>query len=176
MMKTTKLNKFLLPLLALAMIGCQSTPEPISPPAPPPAPPHDWVGEIRERAARMPSYVEVLPLNDAGIADLRELARVAEEAKLYAEADQHLTLALELMPDDPELWQWRAELALAQKKWTDAQAHARQSAEIGPKLGRICVRNWLTLLAVAEETADADAKAEAATRAEACPVQAPVRL
>jgi tetratricopeptide (TPR) repeat protein len=160
--------------MVLAITACQSTPEPLPQSEPPPA--RDWVSEIRQRAESLPTYVEVLSLTDPGIADLRALARVAEAEHRYAEAEAHLALALSLMPDDPELWQWRAEVALAEKRWQDAQAHAKQSESLGPKLGRICVRNWMTLLAVAEETADSAAQAEARSKVEACPVRPPVRL
>ncbi len=160
--------------MVLVITACQSTPELAPVPEPPPV--RDWVSEIRQHAARLPSYVEVLPLTDPGIADLRALARSAEAEQRYAEAEAHLALALSLMPDDPELWQWRAEVALAEKRWQDAQAHAKQSETLGPKLGRICVRNWMTLLAVAEETADTAAQVEARSKAEGCPVRAPIRL
>lgn len=160
--------------LLVVLAGCQSAPVPE--PQPPAPPPRDWVGEIRNLAANVPSYVEVLPLTDPGVADLRELARQAETARRFAEAEKHLALALVLMPDDPELWQWRAEVALAEQRWQDAQAHAKRSETLGPKLGRICVRNWMTLLAVAEETRDAEAVAAARSKADACLVHAPIRL
>lgn len=159
----------------LLLAACQSTPEP-QPEPPAPAPARDWVSEIRERAASEPSYVEVLPLTDPGLEDLRVLARDAESEKRFAAADKHLAEALSLVPDDPELWQWRAELALEEQRWQDAQAHARQSEALGPKLGNLCLRNWMTLLAVSEETADAAGSAEARERAAKCPVRAPVRL
>lgn len=172
--KTTETKRRVsLALLLASLIGCQSAPQPLPEPAPPP---RDWVGEIRERAASVPSYVEVLPLNDPGVADLRALAHSAEAARHFSEAEKHLALALTLVPDDPELWQWRAEVALAENRWQDAQAHALRSESLGPKLGRICVRNWMTLRAVAAETANSGAEAEATTKAEACPVRAPVRL
>ncbi len=171
----TMSTRFPLLLLTALLAGCQSVPEPQpEPPAPEPA--RDWVSEIRERAANVPSYVEVLPLTDPGLEDLRVLARDAEAEKRFAVADQHLAEALSLVPDDPELWQWRAELALEEQRWQDAQAHARQSEAIGPKLGNLCVRNWMTLLAVSEETADSQGVAEAKVRAAQCPVLAPVRL
>jgi hypothetical protein len=161
-------------VVLMVLGGCQSAPVPVAEPEP--VPPRDWVSEIRQRAQDLPTYVEVLPLTDPSVVDLREQARSAEAAKHFAEAEKHLVMALALMPDDPELWQWRAEVALAEQRWQDAQAHARQSEALGPKLGRICVRNWMTLLAVAEETADSAAQAEARSKAEACPVRAPVRL
>jgi tetratricopeptide (TPR) repeat protein len=162
------------PLTVLLLAACASAPAPE--PVPPPPPARDWVGEIRARAESVPSYVEVLPLSDPGVADLRSLAKDAEAARRFDEADRHLALALELVPDDPDLWQWRAEVALADHRWDDAGAHARRSETLGPKLGRICVRNWMTLRAVAAETADSAAEAEASARAEACPARAPVRL
>lgn len=176
-MKRNSTDVLLCPLVAgilLILGGCQSAPVP--PAEPEPVPVRDWVSEIRQRAQDLPTYVEVLPLTDPSVIDLRELARRAEVDKRYAEAEKHLALALSLMPNDPELWQWRAEVALAERRWQDAQAHARQSESLGPKLGRICVRNWMTLVAVAAETADTSAQTEALGKADACPVRAPVRL
>lgn len=159
-------------LMLVVLAGCQA--KPVAKPVPPPQ--RDWVSEIRASAASLPSYVEVLPLNDPSVADLRKLARLAEDARRFAEAEKHLAQALALMPDDPDLWQWRAEVALADRRWQDAQTHARQSETLGPKLGGICVRNWMTLLAVAQETENVTAQAEARAKADACPVRAPVRL
>ena len=163
-------------LLAL-LCGCASAPEP----APPAAVSTvsltpDWVREIRREAALSDSLIEVLPLADPAVADLSALARAAEAAEAWDEVDQHLTAALVIAPRDPELWQWRAEAALARRAWHEAELHARRSARLGPGLGALCVRNWLTLKAAASESGDLAAAAKASTRAARCPVPKPVRL
>lgn len=175
MTKTTT-HRFAILLSLLALAGCSTVPNQVAEPEPPPPPPRDWVGEIRARAQSVHSYVEVLPLQDADTDDLDALARAAEAAGKFNEAEQLVTRALAIHPDDPELWQWRAELALLQMRWTDAQTHARHSEDLGPKLGDLCIRNWMTLKAVAEETGDMIAAVEAETRTDACTVRAPVRL
>lgn len=168
------------PVIVVVVASCLSACNPaatIPDPLPPtPVPKHDWVQEIRRQAAAEKSYIEVLPLNDPAVADLRTAARRAESEQRYADVEITLAAALAMAPDDPELWQWRAENDLAEARWPDARRHARHSARIGPRLGALCVRNWLTLRAVAEETQDPAAAVRAQTRARACPVPMPVRL
>lgn len=163
------------PLLVVMLLSACST---VEKPAPEIAlkPKTDWVLEIRSRAASMLSVIEVLPLAERGVSDLRAKAKTAEAERRFNDAETHLAAALALSADDPELWQWRAEIALAQNHWQDASTYARRSETIGPKLGEICVRNWLTLKAVAHELSDDKGKIAAEARADACPVPRSVRL
>jgi len=158
--------------------GCASAPERALPVQVPVtvAPKHDWVGQIRSEAARSDSLIEVLPLADPAVADLSAQARAAEAAQAWDQVDTHLAAALAISPRDPELWQWRAEIALARQSWREAEHHARRSARLGPGLGALCVRNWLTLMAAASESGDDAAAAQAGARAARCPVPKPVRL
>lgn len=166
-------NSLLLGLLVLT--ACRVAP--VEPPPPQPEPePRNWVVEIRDAAAALGSYVEVSPWNDPGVADLRELAIAAERASQWAEAERLLGVAVDIAPTDPELWQFRAEIALAERRWLDARSHAQQSEALGPKLGELCLRNWMTLAAVAEEVGEPQAKNLAEQSATQCAVQAPVRL
>lgn len=139
-------------------------------------PPRDWVAEIRTEAAKLPSHIEVLPLQEAAVEDLRQQARLAESAKQFDKARSTLDAALAITPDDPALWQWRAEVALAERHFDEALTFAQRSEMLGPKLGALCVRNWLTVAAVRDEKQDAAGAAEARRKAEACPVPAPVRM
>ncbi|PIV32129.1 MAG: hypothetical protein COS34_14835 [Lysobacterales bacterium CG02_land_8_20_14_3_00_62_12] len=163
-------------IVALALSACQPAATIADPPPAAAAPKNDWVAEIRRLAAAEKSYIEVLPLSDPAVTDLRGAARLAEAERRYDDVEMALAAALALTPEDPDLWQWRAENDLAQARWPDARRHARHSARIGPRLGALCVRNWLTLRAVAEETGESVAAARAQTRASACTVPAPVRL
>lgn len=164
----------LIAALALAACATKAPPKPVAK-APEP-PPRDWVAEIRAEARKLPSNVEVMPLQEAAVEDLREKARVAEAARQFDAADATLDAALAITPDDPALWQWRAEIALAERRFDDAVAHARKSEAIGPKLGGLCVRNWLTVAAARHEAHDAIGEADARSKADACPVPAPIRM
>ncbi|MGE3729330.1 MAG: tetratricopeptide repeat protein [Lysobacterales bacterium] len=131
---------------------------------------------IRSQAAQSDSLIEVLPLADPAVADLSAQARSAEAVRAWDQVDSYLAAALDISPRDPELWQWRAEVALARQSWAEAEHHARRSARLGPRLGALCVRNWLTLMAAASESGDASAAEQARERAARCPVPKPVRL
>lgn len=160
--------------LGLAACATKAPPKPAAKAAEPP--PRDWVTEIRAEAHQLPSNVEVLPLQEAAVEDLRQKARAAETAKQFDMADATLDAALAITPDDPALWQWRAEIALAERRFDDAIAHARKSEAMGPKLGELCVRNWLTVAAARHESHDAAGESDARSKASACPVPAPIRM
>ncbi|MBI2398082.1 MAG: tetratricopeptide repeat protein [Xanthomonadales bacterium] len=162
-----------LALLLLAACATTPPPKPVAKAAPPA---RDWVAEIRAEARKLPSHIEVIPLQEAAVADLRAKAQAAEAAKRFDEAEATLHAALAIVPEDPALWQWRAEIALAEHRFADAIAHAQKSEAIGPKLGDLCVRNWLTVAAARQEAKDSAGAAAARTRAAACPVPAPIRM
>jgi len=164
----------LLTLLLLSACATTPAPKPVAKAPPPPA--RDWVAEIRAEAGKLPSHIEVIPLQEAAVADLRAKAQAAEAAKQFDQAEATLDAALAIVPEDPALWQWRAEIALAERRFADAIAHAQKSEAIGPKLGGLCVRNWLTLAAARQEAKDSAGAAAARTRAAACPVPAPIRM
>ena len=77
----------------------------------------------------------VTPLIDAHAQDLRERAEEAQADGHLARADRDLVKALELSPDDPDLIQWRAELAVLRNRRDEAEALAKQSIALGPKSG-----------------------------------------
>ena len=160
----------------LALAACASTPPPKPVVKAPEPPPRDWVAEIRAEAAKLPSHIEVIPLQEAAVEDLRQKARAAESAQQFDQADATLDAALAITPEDPALWQWRAEIALAERRFEDAVAHAQKSEAIGPKLGDLCVRNWLTVAAARHEAEDLAGESAARAKAKACPVPAPIRM
>ncbi len=141
-----------------------------------PAPPRDWVKEIRAKVATAPSTVEVTPLLDPAVADLRGKAQAAERRRDFAAADAALSQAVGVRDDDPDLWQWRAEIALQQHRWRDAAKWAQRSLELGPRVGTLCVRNWLTLEAARTELKDAVSAQSARAQVQSCEVPALIRM
>lgn len=142
-------------LTAIVLLSaCQSAPAPIEPPPPPEPPPRDWVGEIRAEAAKIDRGGGAYPLADADVLWFRKRALTLEQERKFDEAETVLREALNIRQDDPALWQQRAEIALAKRNFTDAEAHAKTAEGLGIDFGELCVRIRLTQAAAREESAD----------------------
>lgn len=154
-----------------ALAACGSTTPPKTAP-----PSRDMLVEIRAAGRAMQSAVEVQPLRDPAVDGFVKQAEALEGQGKPAEAAQQLERALKLVPDAPEILQYRAELAIAQGHYAEAEGYARKSYDLGPKLGSLCARNWQTVVElryVAQDEPGADsARAQLAT----CVVKAPVRM
>lgn len=161
-------------MLALAVAAC-STPEP-PPPKAPKIVKRDWVAEVRSQAKSIASAVVVDPLPDPALADLKARAQDEESKQQYAAAHETLARAIAIRPEDPGLYQWQAELALAQSKYDVAEALASKSFEMGPKVGEICARNWLTIRAARIEMKQPENAESANAQVAACQVAPPVRM
>ena len=136
---------------------------------------NDLVMQVRA-AGELGNELDVQPLRDPQVEDLRARASLAESRGDYAAAQRALTGALQLSPDDPGLLQWQAEIALASRDWAHADQWARQSYAKGPQLGGLCRRNWATIRFAAQARRDAAAAAEAQQRGTACKVAPPIRM
>ena len=138
--------------------------------------PHDMLAQVRAAGAASPESLEVQPLRDPQVADLRDRAVFREKQADYTGAAQAIAQALTITPDDPELLQQAAEFALYQQDWTHAAAFAHQSYERGPKVGSLCRRNWTTLrferLARDDATGVQNANAQLVT----CTLEPPTRM
>lgn len=135
--------KYVLPIvLVLALVAC-SRPETT------PVPAHDLSPEQMLDKIRAQSEVgnEVVfnALADEVILDLQANAGEAEAAGNYAQAKTLLDQALQVNPADPQVLQSRAELAIRDQAWVQAEQYARRSFDSGAKLGSLCRRNWLTM-------------------------------
>ncbi len=165
-----------LTLLACLLAAC-ATP---SPPRPAvvevEAPPRDLIGEVRAAGSDAVDGIDIQILQDPIILDLRETALQQEGAQHFSDADATVQRALELIPDDPELLQWRAELALALGHLDEAVRLANASWERGPRLGSLCRRNWAAIRLARELSALPDAAIVAAHQGERCTVAPPVRM
>jgi hypothetical protein len=127
-------------------------------------------------AGQVGDELDVQPLRDPRVADLRTAASQAEAKGDYAGAGRLLGQAALLTPDDPDLLQWQAELALVARDWAQAEQLATRSFDKGPKLGGLCRRNWTTLKLAAEARGDAALLAQAQQRVASCTVAPPIRM
>ena len=127
-------------------------------------------------AGQVGNELDVQPLRDPQVEDLRGLATQAENRGDYASARQILAKASLLTPNDPDLLQWQAEMALAMRDWPQAEQFATRSYDKGPKLGGLCRRNWTTIRLAAQSRRNAASAAQAQQRVAACTVAPPTRM
>lgn len=170
------MKKTMLGVCLLALAACSTD-------APPPAAgrpaakvdPVALVATVRAAGATG-NELEVKPLRDPQVEDLRAEAEAYEARGEYPQASAALNKALEITPADPDLLQWKAELALLLRAWPVAEQLANESFENGPKLGGLCRRNWTTVQLARESRGD-QAGAEVARRQlDGCTVAPPVRM
>jgi tetratricopeptide (TPR) repeat protein len=164
--------------LALAVLAACST----APPEPP-APTIDGaaaVTAIRAAGGAASTELDVQPIRDPQVDDLREDAAGFERAGQYPQAVAALDQALQLNPDDPALLQERAEAALLVKDLAGAERYAKLGIERGSKVGPLCRRHWETIAQVrqarpAPVEAPGESAADARRERDACTVAAPAR-
>ena len=138
--------------------------------------PHDMVAQVRAAGVAATDGIDVTPLRDPQVEDLRARAAKLEAQSDIAGSAQAIAQALALVPGDPELLQQAAEYALYQKDWKHAEAFAQQSYDRGPKLGSLCRRNWTTLRFVRLAQGDATGVQAATQQVVTCTIAAPVRM
>lgn len=160
--------------VALACAACAPDAPP-TPPRPSLPTPQDMLAQVRAAGVDRDS-LDVVPLRDPQVEDLRARAAQREAAGDVAGAAQAIAQALALLPDDPELLQQSAEYALLQGDWSQAGAFARRALERGPKVGALCRRGWATLRFAALAHGDASGAADALRRIDGCTVRPPVRM
>lgn len=169
----------LLPLAAAALLAACATstgPGPAGKPSAAPRADTDaLVAQVRT-AGEQGKELLVQPLRDPQVEDLRHRAQALEAERKFKSADAVLVEALLVTPGDPELLQWRAELALQRRAWERAEALAIESFERGPKLGGLCRRNWATIGHAREQRGAPKAAAVAFRQGESCTVAPPVRM
>jgi hypothetical protein len=154
------------------------------------------VATIRAAGAASATELDVQPLRDPQVEDLRQQATQLEQKHMYRGAADLLDQAMAINPGDPALIQERAELALLLRNPAEAEQLARRAVDLGSITGPLCRRHWETLLQTALLRADdrvirddeSEAQAtqrvgnaaaearQARTRREACTVAAPNRF
>lgn len=170
------MKRFLAPALALAIAGCSSGPSgSAAQQATPRATPATLVAQVRAVGASG-NEVDVQPLRDPQVQDLRDRAEQLEAQGRVGDAGALLDQALAISVDDPDLLQWKAELALHRAAWAEAETLAMRSYERGPKLGGLCRRNWATLQHARMARGDSAGAVAANAKIRACTVAPPVRM
>lgn len=162
--------------LLVLVSACSKPPQTREPVVQEPVPERALIVEVRRAGADADDAIEVQPLQDPAITDLREAAARLEQAHAYEAADAIVQQALTLAPGDPELLQWRAELALAMGQLDAAVRLANASWEVGPRLGSLCRRNWAAIRLARELRGLPDAAAVAAAQAARCTIAPPARM
>lgn len=154
----------LLPCLLLA--ACGTAPQrPV--PAAPEVTPAQRLAAVQAAAGAADTELDVRPLRDPQVADLRERATAALAAGQVEAAADALNQALLIVPDDPVVLQERAEVALLQAQYDRAETLARRAYDLGSRVGPMCRRHWATIeqsrLARGQAENAASAKAQLAT-------------
>ena len=139
------------------------------------APAANLLQQVRA-AGRVGVELDVQPLRDPQVQDLRSVATDAEGRGDFDLARESIDKALKLAPADPDLLQWRAELSLVRRDFSEAQQLAQRSFDIGPKSGGLCRRNWTTIQLAAESRGDQSQAGHAREQAAGCRIAPPVRM
>jgi hypothetical protein len=139
-------------------------------------PPSEMLAQVRAAGVSDATELQVTPLRDPQVEDLRARAATLETQSDIPGAAQAISQALAIVPGDPELEQRAAEYALYQQDWAHAAAFARQSYDRGPKVGALCRRNWTTLRFVSLVHGDANGVQAATQQVASCTVGPPVRM
>lgn len=165
-------------VMALLLAACGGSPSsPSSSRAAPLAPsePASLVAAVRA-AGESVAELDVQPLRDPQVQDLRDDAEALEAQRKYGQAEVRIDQALAISVDDPDLLQWKAELALYRKDWGGAERLATQSFDKGPRLGGLCRRNWATLQHARAARGDSAGAETARQKIAVCTVAPPVRM
>lgn len=161
------------------LAGCGSPPRTVSPSVPDQAPvdPSALLVSLRAEAAALgETSTDVLPLRDAERAHWLAQAQARQAQGDLAGARALIDQALESSPEDPELLQEAAELALLAGDWVPAIELAGRSYELGPRQGELCRRSWLTVAAARAALRDAERGETARERLALCSPPPPVRM
>lgn len=163
------------PIALLALAACASAPPPLPVQSLTGATPEQMVAGIRAVAGDGEGELNVQPLRDPGVEDLRRDAERLQQQGYHADAAAALDQAIALVADDPALLQERAEAALLMSDFTRAGELAAQAQALGSGVGPLCRRHWATLEQVRLVQGDAGGAAVAKAAIEACRVAPPQR-
>lgn len=155
--------------MCLWLPACRPATQVQVPPPPGPAP-QERLAAIEAAAGIDDTELDVQPLRDPQVGDLREQALRARASGDAGAAAAALDHALRIAPDDPAVLQERAEAALLQGDWAAAGTLARRAWELGSRVGPMCRRHWATIEQAALANGQADEAASAREQIGACTV------
>jgi hypothetical protein len=159
-------------LLTLAACASPPPPAPVAPAGPAP---EAMVATIRAAAGPDRQELNVQPLRDTMVEDLRRQAAELERKHLYRAAADALDRAIAIQPEDPALLQERAEAAVLLRDFEGAETLAQRAYAQGAQVGPLCRRHWATIEQVRKARGDDAGAAEARTKLDACTVAPPPR-
>ncbi|HEY9112236.1 MAG TPA: tetratricopeptide repeat protein [Rhodanobacteraceae bacterium] len=159
---------------AMVLAGCSHPPLP--PPATDRGSPTAMVEAIRAANAGDKSVVQIAPLRDPAVDGYLDGARADEDVGKYQGALDKIDAALKLSPDAPDILQFRAEVEILLRNYPAADADARKSFGLGPKVGGLCASNWQTVLEIAQAEHQEAGIAFARNAREQCHKAGPVRM
>lgn len=141
------------------------------------------VRAIRASGAATPTELDVQPLRNSEVEDLRQLATQHERSGRLQDAAAALDQALQIVPDDAAVLQERSEIALLLRDAAGAERFARAASRKGTQVGPLCRRHHEALARLADlrargmpaDPAHARAALDARARRDACTVAAPPR-
>ena len=141
-----KLYKPLALASVVALAACTSTPAPETAVATTPTvTPAQRLATIEQVAGVADNELNVQPLRDPEVDDLRQQAQHQQQAGDLDAAIGSLDQALQLVSGDPGLLQERAELALLKQDYQGAEKFALQALQLGSRTGPLCRRHWATV-------------------------------
>ncbi|MGH8191545.1 MAG: tetratricopeptide repeat protein [Rhodanobacteraceae bacterium] len=161
---------------ALLLAACSNPPPPRPTPERTSPTPTAMVEAIRAAGVDDKSVVQIAPLRDPAVDGYLDRAHADENAGNYPAALSKIDAALKLSPDAPDILQFRAEVEILLRNDPAAEADARRSFLLGPKVGALCARNWQTILEIAQadhRAADVTTAREALAK---CQKAGPVRM
>lgn len=161
--------------LLLALVACASTPGPPAVQALTTATPAQMAEYIQAAAGDGEGELNVQPLRDSGVEDLRQQAERLRQQGYHRDAAVALDQALALVSDDPALLQERAEVAILLADFTRADELAAQAQALGSGVGPLCRRHWATREQVRLVRGDAAGAAAAKEAMAVCRVAPPPR-
>lgn len=143
------------------------------------------VETIRAAGIATDDELDVQPLREGAVEDLRERAAALQAQGQHEQAAAVLDEAIARHGDDPAVLQERAEAAVYAGDLERADGFARQAIETGAQVGPLCRRHWALIeqvalaraaAALATEQARFQAEADTARQArDACTVAPPAR-
>lgn len=114
-------------------------------PSVPEVAPAQRLAAVHQAGGADDTELDVQPLRDPQVEDLRAQAARALAAGDAAAAGEFLNQALLIVSDDPALLQERAEVALLQAQYERAETLARRAYDVGSRVGPLCRRHWATI-------------------------------